>query len=952
MIRILLAALFITIGFSNACAQKELWGYKPGENGAIIKTLLNDDNPQPQIVRDFDINGMTGKFPKGRLFQASNGKLYGITSFRSGESEPGAPRGVLFSYDPVTSEYVMLSTTLIDEIDGNLGGLIEPIPGMLYGTTAGGNSIFKFDIANGTASIQGSIPAFSYNSNNYYPRIRGELMKASDGFIYCVTDIAPSVSNVPFPGGIYRFNITTNQFTKLYYFGATPGTVSVIHPEFDTQLIETSPGKLYGTAKGGSHFGPDGLAPLGSGSLFEFTIATNTLTTKYDFDYTVEGIIANPIIKSGNKLYGTLYGQVANFTYPNPDGILYEYDLTLETLTILHSFDFLTDDLIQKPVGRLLAASDGNLYGNSGAGYFGYNPAEDQVNKKMDVYNPYYSNALIEICRKPSYQPFQTASFTICAGSPFSFDLQNVNATSYIWKNEGVIVPSQTSSVLDFESINISDSGTYWCEMTNECGVTITPSITVLVNPANSSTVYSTIPTEQNSIMICPGTTVTLSGNVFDGTWNTGATSPTLLVSEAGEYYITNTNSCGNTYSNIVSVGIYETLAPIIITYEPGTVLCDGGIITFTGNEDGGTWEDGSTGSTYTTTVDTTTAHYVTATNECGTITSNVIQFGPTDLYDVNVMPEIIPDGVPSICAGGSLTLNSNWAQNSAGQWAWYSINPTSYISNSASITITEPGTYVLKRNSYCYGTVASEPVVVTLASQAPPVPVISIDGIPVGFTIFGCTGENLTLQSDGENNVWSSGQTTQSIVVTTQGNYNVTSINGCGQVSSQDVNVIFSPSPITEVTQNANVLTATDTSILEYQWMNCEQNGETVDIPGANDQSYFATQPGSYAVHLINFTGCEMTSECFTVANQDLGLASHNISEGIIVLLPNPATDRIFLRTDLTIENITVTNMLGQSVLKTENTNEIDVSSLPSGYYIAILKIGSGMWRSKFIKK
>lgn len=485
MKKITLFAACLFFIFSSAYGQKELWGYRmtplgtPGSNnGVIIKTALAGDSSNPETIHEFDPNGMLGKFPRGRLFQASNGKLYGVTGYDGNTPGPGVPLGILFEYDLILDQYKVLSAALT----GAMHGVIEPQPNILYGITNSGSSIFKYNINTEEMSIVATIPPFSYNNSNQYPKFLGELMKASDGNLYGVTSMAPSSQNIPYPGGIYRLNLSNNQLTKVYVFGTTGSGSDVTYPVYETKLVEALPGKLYGTALGGVNIGPQGVAPLGSGTLFEYTIATNAMVKKFDFNYAVNGANPSPIIKSAdNKLYGTLGGN-NNSSYPNSDGLVFEYVLSTETMSMLHPFSYVADDMVRAPYGTLLKASDGAIYGSSGQGNFKLNLTTNIVNRKIIANNTYEPKDLIEICRKPSYHFFDTASFVVCVNNSFVFDVQNTNATSYVWKKGSTVLPSQTTSILSIPNLIVSDSGIYTCTMTNACGTTITMPLQLTVD--------------------------------------------------------------------------------------------------------------------------------------------------------------------------------------------------------------------------------------------------------------------------------------------------------------------------------------------------------------------------------------------------------------------------------------------------------------------------------------
>ncbi|AWH85239.1 hypothetical protein HYN59_08960 [Flavobacterium album] len=450
-----------------AYSQKELWGYRAvTDNKEIVKVPLDGTSTDVEVMHDFDPTGILGSTPFGTLLQASNGKLYGVAASPGGQN---IPNGVIFEYDPVLLQYRMLDNAIVS---GPVSGLIEPLPGWLYGTTNNGTSIFKYNIETEQASIVATIPPFNYQMGLSQPHFNGELMKASDGNLYITTSMAPSIQNVPYPGGIYRLNLANGQLTKVFVFGWEGSDVR--DPVYGTKLVEGAPGKLYGTSLGGSHVGPQGVAPGGSGTVFEYTIATGTIVKKFDFDYNVNGSSPSPIIKDGDKLYGVLPGfQNDSQNYPNPRGSLFEYDLSSETMTLLYSFTQ-ADDQMRSPNGMVLKASNGKFYVGALFGNYEIDLAAGIVVKKVTDGAAYGYQPLIELCSKPSYRSFDVSSFTVCEGEPFSFDLQNTNAANYVWKRGSATVPSQTTGVLSFDSVTVANTGIYTCTMTNECGTTVT----------------------------------------------------------------------------------------------------------------------------------------------------------------------------------------------------------------------------------------------------------------------------------------------------------------------------------------------------------------------------------------------------------------------------------------------------------------------------------------------
>ncbi|MFA4852967.1 MAG: LamG-like jellyroll fold domain-containing protein [Bacteroidales bacterium] len=135
----------------------------------------------------------------------------------------------------------------------------------------------------------------------------------------------------------------------------------------------------------------------------------------------------------------------------------------------------------------------------------------------------------------------------------------------------------------------------------------------------------------------------------------------------------------------------------------------------------------------------------------------------------------VTPAGQISGCAGTPITLSCNTVTSATYQWNYNGVaisgnNTTSYTTNASgnySVTIIV--------NS-C--PVTSNVVTVTL-NNPPAVPVITATG---SLTYCGGGSVNLDVPSGAASYLWSNGATTQSIVVTTSGNYTVqvSDANGC----------------------------------------------------------------------------------------------------------------------------------------------------------------------------
>ena len=239
----------------------KLYGVTAGGGTSNYGTIFSFDPGSHAHTKLFDINVITDRNPSGSLVQASDGKLYGLTSGVGRSSQ-----GTIFSFDPVTNTQTKLHD--FDNTNGSKpnGNLVQASDSKLYGLTQQGGSrgagtIFSFDPSTNTHANLHDFDGG--NSANPY----GSLMQASDGKLYGMTQGSGSGY-----GTIFSFDLVTKTHTKLYDFDGTIGVNPV------GSLIQASDGKLYGmTRKGGSS---------DYGTIFSFEPGTNTHTKLQDFNYT------------------------------------------------------------------------------------------------------------------------------------------------------------------------------------------------------------------------------------------------------------------------------------------------------------------------------------------------------------------------------------------------------------------------------------------------------------------------------------------------------------------------------------------------------------------------------------------------------------------------------------------------------------------------------------------
>ncbi len=277
---------------------------------------------------------LNGAEPSGALFKASNGLIYGLTEFGGSNNS-----GVLFSINPATNAF----TKLYDFPFATYakGGLMQASNGKLYGMTKTGGAngygtIFSYDYSTSTFTTVYSLAALT----GWDPH--GNLMQASNGKLYGMT----RYGGAPNKGVIFSFDYSTSTYTDLFDFtGADNG-------ERPTgSLIQASNGKLYGgTTIGGTS---------GNGAIFSFNYTTLAFTKIMDCS-SVNGntIYGTPVIANDGKIYvsvaysGTLAGGTIIKVDPATDSFTKVFDLH----STLHGYS---------AMGTLFKASDGKLYGTT-----------------------------------------------------------------------------------------------------------------------------------------------------------------------------------------------------------------------------------------------------------------------------------------------------------------------------------------------------------------------------------------------------------------------------------------------------------------------------------------------------------------------------------------------------------------------------------------------------------
>ncbi|MES2388792.1 MAG: hypothetical protein V4543_12395 [Bacteroidota bacterium] len=446
----------------------------------------------------------------------------------------------------------------------------------------------------------------------------------------------------------------------------------------------------------------------------------------------------------------------------------------------------------------------------------------------------------VRVSARPEPQmPVSSAGFTICNGDSTTLSLAG-NFPLYHWST-GAGTPTIQAKTAGRYWVRVAYTADCWSDTLmgtyTQSGVTFSPAgagpnddITITVNPAavcgnlalatdvirwhggvkingsqwqhvvasnGAEEAYSRF-TKVNNVFtkhIIPAsynyTTAGETATELDFVLNGGAASNGWFLYEGKD----NTNACGDFFvplpipttqatSTAITIGVTTIPAPVV-SAAGVTTFCSGNSVDLTSTAgDAYIWSSG----------ETTRSINVSA---AGNYTVKVVVGGCTSAASapvavtVNgaVTPVITATGSTILCGGASVVLTST----SADSYIWSNGETTQ------SITTSQAADYTVRTITAGCTSVASAATSVTIAA-ALPTPSVNI----TRDTAI-CSGNSVTLTSSvATGNLWSNGETTQSITVSAAGSFTVQTVSGsCTSLASSAVNVTVSATP------NAPVLTA-----------------------------------------------------------------------------------------------------------------------------------------------
>jgi hypothetical protein len=295
----------------------------------------------------------------------------------------------------------------------------------------------------------------------------------------------------------------------------------------------------------------------------------------------------------------------------------------------------------------------------------------------------------------------------------------------------------------------------------------------------------------------------------------------------------------------------------------------------------------------------------------------------------------VVPSGSLSFCEGDSLQLDAGAGYRS---YRWSTGDTTRQI------IVRSSGSYTVSTTDVSGCTATSSPVSITVSPTLKPT-ITANRGLNL------CSGDSVTLDAGSSyaTYLWSTGETTQRIVVREGGSYSVsvTSSGGCSGVSASVTVTQYAPVPAPQIQRNGDTLIAA--SYQSYQWY----RNDTL-IPGAIEQRFLARTAGSYTVKITDVNGCKATSQPFEVA--PLGVDDRTGQSGLKLRLT--AGDHGYVvegdlakETDVQLEVIDIQGRVVRSEsvgLSGRFSRYVTLEDLPSGNYLLRLHAGDTVrvWR------
>jgi uncharacterized repeat protein (TIGR03803 family) len=822
------------------------------------------------------------RYPTGSFIEASSGLLYGVSGTRlfqyntttqtlnlincEGTGTPTEGQygeiyfasrtsgGVLSKYSTisgVSAAATFTSNTSLPNFSAGTypcNGMLLASDGLLYGVTSQGSS-----------NNYGALYSYSGSTNSLRGKeifnVRSRIGKSSSELVEVDKKLYGFGSGGRYnQGTIYRYDMLTDSVEVMVDMTLIPGAIPTVN-DLNLNFVKHPNGKLYcfifcgGTSS--------------TGYLIEYVPGASTYTTIYNNGPT-GGNIYNTKIRITLGQDGLLYGVTSN-TGANNFGVLFSFDITTNTFTVLHDWT----DLAAFPNNlEPIHAQNGKLYGIT-AGDVNGNPG---VIYSYDIITNTYT------------EHFNLGTFGVSWPlGPFVEGLDGTLYASFYYGSQGRIIafdPVTNTASLEFDFDNSATTGTNPGKLSIGTNgklyglVSSTylkffeydPSTTTYlfkhsftaaenVNYGNFyglAKICKLIPDTSvlETTEICEASTFTKASSVTgptvtyqwlkDGVNIPGATDDTLSITTAigddGYYYCKIDNGCRWIYGDSVQL----TVLPLpIVDAGIDQVICHDSlaILTASGDAANYTWSGGIIDNTPFT-VMATSEYILTGVSIDGCVR--------TDTMTISISPEVYAGQDTSVCSTSQVTLH---ATGDALTYTW-----SDNITDGIPFTADQTHSFVLTGiNSQ--GCINTDTIVLTVM----PLPIV-IAGTDQqvcndSLTVFTASG-------DAASYTWNNGVIDGiPFTITGNGEYIVTGTSAGGCINSDTLQVIVSPAVYagqdTSICMSSLATFTASGDAISYTW----SGGITDGVP------FLVTNTETYSVTGVNAAGCINTDTLLLTA-------------------------------------------------------------------------------------
>ncbi len=429
--------------------------------------------------------------------------------------------------------------------------------------------------------------------------------------------------------------------------------------------------------------------------------------------------------------------------------------------------------------------------------------------------------------------------------------------------------------------------------------------------------------------VVCAGFPIdATTPGVVSYVWSTGEVSSSIVVDLSGTYYVDVIDLNGCPGSDTINMTI---LPSPTVDLGLDTTVC-GSILLDAGNT-GATyiWQDGSMGQTLEV---TQSGQYF--------VTTTLSGCPDTDTINVTILP------APDLDLGADLAIcepTTLDAGNPGATYLWSTGETTQSISVSVptavetiTVTVTNPN-----------GCVETDQIVISPGS--PPV-------IDFPATLAACDDTTLDAGNPGATYLWSNGESTQTINVTSSGVYEVTVTDGQGCVNTASVEVSIAPAPDPTISySNAGftyTFTTETTPGATYTWDFGDGSAPSTD----QNPVYTFLFAGTYVITLTVTNDCGTETITETIGNVSL---EDELFGSLIEIYPNPNDGKFFvageevMAQELTIE---VSDARGRIVFTHYEERvsgfrqAIDISDEAEGVYVVKVTDGQRTAITRIVKE